>query len=102
MSEGGFFVATFIKNDQFNFMKLMAAGMMLSTAKAKLEYYMSKKENIYNQMIEDDHSLEMLTAYYLEQSDDLEKCAADSIFTADEAEKAFYVSIGEEHGTESD
>lgn len=98
MSKEEFDMATIIKNNQPILLKLLATGLLLNTAKAKVELYMNKKNSIFKQMIEDEYSYEMLSAYYLEESEELENCARESLRPANEAENIFYASLGDLDG----
>lgn len=100
MNMEGFSMARVIINDNSMYLKLMAASILLNAAKTKVELHMSKKQDLFKQMIEDQYSLEMLTSYYLEEQEELEQCAKESLFTAAEADKEFYTSLGEGNGRE--
>ncbi|WP_154983174.1 hypothetical protein [Paenibacillus xylanexedens] len=88
-------MARTISHDNLMFVKLFSAGLLLNSAKAKVELYMKKQESFMKQAIEDEYSYEMLQAYYLEEGEELLRFSEESQITAEEAEKEFYASLGE-------
>jgi hypothetical protein len=97
-----FNMANVITYDKLMFAKLFAAGLLLNSAKTKIDVYMKKQEDIISQVIEDENSFEMLYAYYVEQSEELLKFAEGSQYTSEEAEKEFYASLGEHDDNNKD
>ena len=87
-----------IWNDNNSLVKLMATGILLNSAKAKLELYMEKNKRIINQIVEDESSLEMFDLYFIETESQLRESANQSLFTAKEAEIAIDACAGEEYG----
>ncbi|MGV2644276.1 hypothetical protein GNF86_23325 [Clostridium perfringens] len=80
-------MAATIQNDKGLYVKLLATGMLLNSAKVKMELYMSKSKDILMQMHEDESYLESIKMYYLEEAEELLECAEESMQTSYEVEK---------------
>ncbi|WP_153944791.1 hypothetical protein, partial [Acinetobacter baumannii] len=50
--------------------KLMAAGLFLSTAQAKINCYIEKNKRVTDEIIEDEEAFNLLQMYYLEEDEE--------------------------------
>lgn len=75
-----------IKDNTEMFVKLVACGMVLQTAQAKLNAYLEKNLDIYSKAMEDEESLAHMKLYYTDDEAYLLSLAEESVVTASEVE----------------
>ncbi|MHA6530168.1 hypothetical protein [Paenibacillus sp. BAC0078] len=74
-----------ILQDKVLYSRLMAASLVLSTARFKMEQYMGIHQ--VSAMLDDQNYYEGLKMYYQEESEQLLLCADQSLYSSEEAEK---------------
>jgi hypothetical protein len=79
-------MARYIRNNTEIFVKLVACGIALQSAQAKLNAYMEKNVDLYLKAMDDEESLEYMMMYYYDNTQELINLAEESVTTAYEAE----------------
>ncbi|KUP33850.1 hypothetical protein AU385_10760 [Bacillus halotolerans] len=92
VTEGDLFMN--IRNDQNLFLKLMATGLILESAKEKLSLYYEKHKKPMLEMMEDEEAFNLMGAYFEENESELLDTAESSNATADEINSNNYPHFG--------
>ncbi|MEC1542706.1 hypothetical protein [Bacillus halotolerans] len=79
-----------IRYDQNLFLKLMATGLILESAKEKLSLYYEKHKKPMLEMREDEEAFELMGAYFEEYEAELLEAAESSNATAHEVDSNNY------------
>lgn len=76
----------YIKNDNIMLLKLTSAGLLMAAAQEKVNNYVKKNYDVYQEMMEDEEALEYFNLYYEDNEMELKKAAHESLFTTKEVE----------------
>lgn len=86
MDKEGKNVSDTIKNNKELMIKLTSAGLLIATAKKKLDNYLLNHAKVFQEMQEDEATMAFFDLYYEENEQELKKAAAESLLTSNEAE----------------
>ncbi|KOS60173.1 hypothetical protein FJQ98_10860 [Lysinibacillus agricola] len=82
-------MGTIIKKNDELLLKLTSASLLTIAAQEKINCYLQKNLEIYNEIMEDEEAVQYFNLYYEENECELKQVAKESLFTANEAENSF-------------
>jgi hypothetical protein len=80
--EGG--LAMQIKSNTQSMVKLMTANILLLATREKVNMYMQKNADIFQEMLEDEEALDFMNLYFEENQEELRNAAEESVLLANE------------------
>lgn len=100
MNKGEITVAQKLKNDGQLLVKLTSVTLLMAAAQEKVNNYIKKNAQIFQEMKEDEEAMSLFNLYYEENEQELINAAAESLITSNEAEELLLKWREQDNGIE--